>query len=319
VRVPGSVSHRVDDVVDAYADAEVGEAERVTWLVEPLPGVAEVGVLGDCDHDVALVVVDASPAGDSAIFFVASAEVFGSGDLVAVVEIEDGVKDGVVVGDVDDGTVGEDHLHGLFEVGLLFGSVEIVCHEEAAAKEIVAEFFCLGFGEAPLAYLNGVEPRPVVDFVAVIEVDGLLDGAGVDAGEAADGSGECAVGFGVVLGPEGEAFAPVALEARVVAVEGAGRIHESREGPFGGSLPVGRERHGFVSFDGRVLAKGALCVEHAEHNSDEGNRATRSRKDRHAHYSPRSDLRLTVRRRDALYGDLKLWFGFCRLHVEDGG
>ena len=264
------MGHGVDDVVDAYADAEIGEAEGVAGIVEPLPGVAEVGVLGDGDHDVALVVVDASPAGDAAIFFVAGAEVFGAGDLVAVVEIEDGVEDGVVVGDVDDGAVGEDHLHGLFEVGLLFGAVEVVGHEEASAEEVVAEFFALGFGEAPLAYLNGVEPGPVVDFVAVVEVDRLLDGAGVDAGEAADGGGERAVGGGVVLGPEGEAFLPWALKARVVAVERAGRIHEAGEGPLGRSLPVGRERHGVVALDGRVDAEGALRVEHADHDSCEG-------------------------------------------------
>src|SRR5260370_1129284 len=97
------------------------------------------------------------------------------------------------------------------------------------SEELVAKFFALGLGEAPLAYLNGVEPGPVVDFVAVVEVDGLLDGAGVDASEAADGCGEGAVGAGVVLGPEGEAFLPWALEARVEAVEGTGRVHEAAE------------------------------------------------------------------------------------------
>src|SRR5205807_4835961 len=104
-----------------------------------------------------------------------------------------------------------------------------------AAEEIVGEFFALGFGESPLAYLDGVEPGPVVDFVAVVEVDGLLDGAGVDAGKAADGGGESAVGFGVVLGPEGEAFLPWALKARVVAVERARGVHEACEGPLGGA------------------------------------------------------------------------------------
>ena len=70
---------------------------------------------------------------------------------------------------------------------VLDGAVEVIGHEEASAKEVVAEFVSLFFGEAPLADLNGVEPGPVVYFVAVVEVDGLLDGAGVDAGEAADG------------------------------------------------------------------------------------------------------------------------------------
>ena len=263
------MSHGVDDVVDSDANAKLGEFQGVGGFVGPLPGVADVGVEGDGDHDAAFVVVDALPMGDAAVFFVTGAEVFGAGDLEAVVQIEDGVEDGVVVGDVDDGAIGEDHPHGLFELGLLFVSVEVVGHEEAAAQEVVAEFFCLGFGEAPLADLNGVEPGPVVDLVAVVEVDGLFDGSGVDAGEAADGFGEGAVGFGEVLGPEGEAEAPVALEARVVAVEGAGRIHEAGEGPFGGLLPVGRERHGFVAFDGGVFAEGTLCVEHAKQGADE--------------------------------------------------
>ncbi len=183
---------------------------------------------------------------------------FGAGDLVALVEIEDGVEDGVGVGDVDDGALGEDLFHGGFEVGLLFVAVEVVGHEEAAAEEVVAEFCAFGVGETPLADLDGVEPGPVVDLVAVVEGDGLLDRTGGDAGEAADGGGEHAVGFGVVLGPEGEALAPVALEAGVVAVKRAGRVHEAGKGELAGDAPVGRERVLVVAFDGGVGFEGVL-------------------------------------------------------------
>ena len=61
------------------------------------------------------------------------------------------------------------------------GAVEIVGHEEAAAQQVFAQLLGLRVGEAPFADLDGVEPGPVV-VVAVVEVDGLLDGAHVRCG-----------------------------------------------------------------------------------------------------------------------------------------
>jgi hypothetical protein len=48
--------------------------------------------------------------------------------------------------------------------------VKIVGHEEAATQQIIAQLLCLGLGQAPLPYLDGVEPGPVVDFIAIVQV-----------------------------------------------------------------------------------------------------------------------------------------------------
>ena len=79
--------------------------------------------------------------------------------------------------------------------------MEIVGHEEAAAEAIFAQRPALLVGESPFAHLDGVEPRPVVS-IAFLEVHGLLHGADVNAGQAADGLGKMPVGARVVLGPE---------------------------------------------------------------------------------------------------------------------
>src|SRR6516225_9702006 len=96
--------HRVDDVINSNADAEGGEFFRVSGVVGVFPGVAEVHIVTDGGHDATVIVVDAAPAGNLAVFFVypAAVDVLHAGDLVPLVEIEDGVEDGIAIGDVDD-------------------------------------------------------------------------------------------------------------------------------------------------------------------------------------------------------------------------
>jgi hypothetical protein len=94
---------------------------------------------------------------------------------------------GSVVGQVNDGAIGEDALHAGEEDVPFVGTVEVVTHEEAATEQEVAEFGGLLVGQFPVADFDGVEPRPVVNFVPIVGVDGLLDGAHVDAGKTADG------------------------------------------------------------------------------------------------------------------------------------
>ena len=73
-----------------------------------------------------------------------------------------------------------------------------------------------------------------------------------------------AVGAGIILGPERETLAPVAVEAAGVAVVGAGRIHQAGEGPFGGLVPV-RGDFEVLVFDAGKLTEWALkSVEHGE-------------------------------------------------------
>ncbi len=66
----------------------------------------------------------------------------------------------------------------------------------------IAKFFGLLFGEAPFAHLNGVEPRPVVNLVAVVQVHRLLDRAHVNAGQAPQRLREVAIRPRIILRPE---------------------------------------------------------------------------------------------------------------------
>ncbi len=64
-----------------------------------------------------------------------------AGDLETVVQVEDGVKNGVVVGDVDDGAVREHHANAFLKHRVFEVAVKIVGHEKAAAQEILAQIF----------------------------------------------------------------------------------------------------------------------------------------------------------------------------------
>ena len=56
-----------------------------------------------------------------------------------------------------------------------------------------------------MSHLDGIHPGPVV-LVAFIEIDGLLDGANVDARQPADGLHHVTVGAGIVDRPVDEPF-----------------------------------------------------------------------------------------------------------------
>ena len=123
-----------------------------------LPGVAQIHVVADGDHEPALVVVDAAPARDDAVILISlsTAQKLCAGHLIAVVQIVEHVKDLVGVLDVDDRTVREDPLHAVGEHLPLVGAVEVVAHEEAAAQEIFAQLSGLRVGEVPVTHLDAV-------------------------------------------------------------------------------------------------------------------------------------------------------------------
>jgi hypothetical protein len=162
-----SVRHGVNDVVHTDPHAQVRKVQWIPWSVGPLPGIADVRIQGNGDHDTAFIVVDTLPARNLSIFFVARVQVLGSGDAVSIVQIKDGVKYGVVVRNIHNWPFWKDHLHGLFEISLFLGSVEVVGHEETAAEQVVTKLFRLGLSQSPLPHLNGVQPGPVVNLVAI--------------------------------------------------------------------------------------------------------------------------------------------------------
>jgi hypothetical protein len=260
--------HRVDEVVDADADSQGGKGLGVGGVVGVFPGVAQVHVVADDHHQAAFVVVDAAPVGRGAgelVLFVdlVRVDVLHAGHLVAVVQVEDGVEDGVLIRDIDDLAFREDLVHGVYEDVPFVGGVEIVAHEEAAAQQEFAEFGDLGIGQLPVAHFHRIEPRVVENIVVVVQVDGLFHGAGLDTGQAADSGGQVAVRARVVDGPVGVAFAPI--EAALVfglPVHADFRrgVHEACKSPLAGHVPVIRQRETKI-LPSRVLAEWALRPE----------------------------------------------------------
>ena len=146
-----------------------------------------------------------------------------AGDLVAVVQIVDGVEDRVGIVDIDDRPVGEDTAACFPRSGpILRVPQKSSSMRKPPRSRYSRKLLGLRVGQLPVAHLAGVEPGPVVDVVAVVQVDGLLDGAGVEARQPAEGLGEVAVGARIILGPAGAAFAPVESAAPAPAPGEAG-------------------------------------------------------------------------------------------------
>src|SRR5438034_21996 len=109
-----------------------------------------------------------------------------------------------------------------------------------------------------MADLDSVEPRPVVDVVAVVRVNRLLDGAHVDAGEAPESGGEMAVGARIIGGPTGTPLGPIVFAEAAVAAAvapamyaGHWRVHQPGEGPLGFFLVIRGKREVLI-FPARV-------------------------------------------------------------------
>jgi hypothetical protein len=112
--------------------------------------------------------------------------------------------------------------------------VEVVDHQESAAQQVFAQLPALSVAEAPASHLDGVDPGPVEDLVA-LQVHHLLDRLGVKACQPAHALDELPVGFRVVGGPapaeSPEAASPSAAKRRIA---------QPGESPLGFLVGVGR-------------------------------------------------------------------------------
>ena len=175
------------------------------------------------------------------------------------------MEDGVVLGDVHDGPVRKDLLHGVHENFPFVGGVKIVAHEEAAAQQELAEFGDLRVRQFPVPDFDGVQPRVVEHVVVIVQIDRLLHGARVNARQPVDGGGQVAVGTRIVDGPVGVSFAPVesAAPARLpVEIDARGGVHEAGEGPLPGHGPI-RGKREIEVLPRRILAERTLRKQRA--------------------------------------------------------
>src|SRR5690348_18401486 len=83
------VGQGVHYVINTDADAERGKLLIVLGVVGVLPGIAEIHVVTNGDHQAALVVVDPAPARRNPILLVGPAgpQILGTGHLIALVDV----------------------------------------------------------------------------------------------------------------------------------------------------------------------------------------------------------------------------------------
>lgn len=226
---PGSVCHRINDVVDAEAVGESGHFGRVFGQVGVLPGIADVHLEIDGHDEAAAVIDQRAPMGRTGgdlgegAAAATDAQVAQAGDLRLLVDIEEDVHERVVHFQFEDGLVTKGALHGFAKDLPFLWPIEIVDDEEAAAQQVFAQAGGFGVAQIPVAGLGGVDPG-VVEKAVVGEwkMAGLAD---VEAGEAADAEGEVVVGFGPVLHPP--AAAKTAAGAVKIVVFGADEVEFS--------------------------------------------------------------------------------------------
>src|ERR1019366_6123743 len=99
-----------------------------------------------------MIVINAAPVRVHSIGFVTDGEVLGACNPVAIVQIEHGMEDGIIVWNLHDGAVRKNLLDALFKHLPLDGSVKIVRHEKSAAQEIITQFEGLFVGDPPFPY-----------------------------------------------------------------------------------------------------------------------------------------------------------------------
>src|SRR5258708_7350625 len=103
---------------------------------------------------------------DSAVFgHTSRAQILVARNLVAVVEVVERGKDWIGILDLDYGPVWKDTLHTCCKNLPLLVAVEVVTHEKSAAQQVFAHDLGLLVSQVPMAHLDGVEPRPMVNLV----------------------------------------------------------------------------------------------------------------------------------------------------------
>ena len=132
--------------------------------LRPFPGVAQVGVGVDGDHQPALVVEDAAVERREPVLLRRAA---GHGvahvrHLEELLDVVERAEDRVVRRQVDDRAAGQHAADLALEVRPLARAPEVVHHQEPARLQVAAQAFDLRLGEGHASDLDRVEEREPV-------------------------------------------------------------------------------------------------------------------------------------------------------------
>ena len=97
----------------------------------------------------------------------------------------------------------------------LVRAMEIVAHEEPAPQQKIAQLGRLRICQIPVPHLDAVEPRPIVDFVAVVQIHRLFHRPRMNAGQTAHSLGKMAVRPRIIDGPVRSTVPPVRRIGRI--------------------------------------------------------------------------------------------------------
>ena len=118
-----------------------------------------------------------------------------TGNLLAVLHVEEHVEHRVLGAQLLDGTQRKDAAHTAHEGLPLPAAVEIVEHDEASAQEVLADTLNLRIRQIPVPRLDHVKER-VVEELRLVRVNVRLLGPRVDGGEPPQALQEMALRFG---------------------------------------------------------------------------------------------------------------------------
>ncbi len=120
------------------------------------------------------------------------------------------MKGFVILRDVDNRAVRKDPVHRSLEGGPFERAVKIIDHQEPAAQQVIANSRRFLVVEVPVADLDRIDPREIVDIAVQRNQDAALVGR-VHRGQPVDSLEEMMLGLGPVSAPRLAAIARLGI------------------------------------------------------------------------------------------------------------
>src|SRR5579875_1322024 len=104
-------------------------------------------------------------------------------------------------------------------------------HIKKPPRSRVAQLLCLRICQIPLSHKDGIQPRPVVDIISIVQVYGLFNRSRIDACQAPYSLHEMPVGSWIIIGPTRVSSGPIPTGMSKMSVRYC-RKHQAREDPL---------------------------------------------------------------------------------------